>query len=109
MLTGAVLAAEGTFLTVAGLLCALLLLVPGSRLALSVALTGRLLTTLPENGFGLVTGYSDEPDPGNPALTPWLADLLDRLAGKQGGDALTFGDSVGQPGSGRRARRSTWR
>ncbi len=95
VLTGTVLAAEGTFLTIAGLLCALLLLLTGLGVALSVALTGRLLTVLPENGFGLVTGYSDEPDPDDPALTPWLADLLDRLAGKQGGDALTFGDLWG--------------
>src|SRR6185436_5043132 len=42
------------------------------------------------NGFGLCSGLSPEGSR-TPALTPWLADLIDDLAGKDD-SPLTFGD-----------------
>jgi predicted acylesterase/phospholipase RssA len=64
-------------------------------LGLAVALTARLAVGLPRaivrNDLGLCSGL---PAPGStdPALTPWLADLLDHLAGKEDGSPLTFGE-----------------
>lgn len=56
---------------------------------------------LPRNRFGLCSGNgADVNDPTGqwPALTPWLADLLDRLAGKtREAGPLTFGD-LWEPG-----------
>ena len=95
MLAGAVLAAGGPVLLSIGLLCAFALLVGGLALGLLAGLTIRAVKVLPPNGFGLVTGYVDPPDPDNPPLSTWLADLLDRLAGIEGEDALTFGDLWG--------------
>ncbi len=46
---------------------------------------------LGENGFGLCSGLSAESST-SPALTRWLADLVDDLAGKDDGAPLTFGD-----------------
>ncbi len=51
-----------------------------------------MAVTVPENGFGVISGYEGEGEPGAEPLTIWLADLLDRVAGKEGGGALTFGD-----------------
>ena len=72
-----------------------LLLFGGLALGLLAGLVIRAVRVLPPNGFGLVTGYLDPPDPDNPPLSTWLADLLDRLAGIEGEDALTFGDLWG--------------
>ena len=50
----------------------------------------RDLLKVPLNGFGLCSGLGG---PTPPALTPWLADLLDDLAGRPpGGRPLTFAD-----------------
>jgi predicted acylesterase/phospholipase RssA len=50
----------------------------------------RDLLRVPDNCFGLCSGFGG-PEP--PALTPWLADLLDDLAGRpRDGAPLTFGD-----------------
>ena len=57
---------------------------------------------LPKNGFGLCSGNGADVNDSTgqwPALTPWLSDLINRLAGKpreQG--ALTFGDLWGAGG-----------
>ena len=63
-------------------------------LGLAIALGLRLAIGLPRavarNDLGLCTGM---PSGGSrAALTPWLADLLDDLAGKDDGAPLTFGD-----------------
>jgi hypothetical protein len=65
-------------------------------LGLGVALGLRLLIGLPralgKNGFGLCSGLSPEGSV-PPALTPWLADLVDDLAAKGlSAGPLTFGD-----------------
>lgn len=41
------------------------------------------------NGYGLCTGLTA--DPKNPALTPWLHELIQRTAGLETKDPLTFG------------------
>jgi len=55
----------------------------------------KTLQPLIENGFGLCTGMAN----GNPVrpeeippLTEWLAGTIDRIAGKEDGTPLTFGD-----------------
>jgi predicted acylesterase/phospholipase RssA len=64
-------------------------------LGLVVALGLRLAIGLPRavgrNLFGLCSGLSPE-GKASPALTPWLADLIDDLAAKEGDGPLTFGD-----------------
>lgn len=47
---------------------------------------------LRENGYGLCSGLANDYSvTGKPALTHWLADLIDEVAGKKG-SPLTFGD-----------------
>ena len=59
-----------------------------------VALWRRASRTLPSQGFGVCTGMPGE-GPGE-ALTPWLAALIDRLAGQDAADGpLTFRDLWG--------------
>ena len=64
-------------------------------LGLVIALGLRLVVGLPRavgrNDFGLCSGLSPEGS-ATPALTPWLADLIDDLAAKEGDGPLTFGD-----------------
>jgi len=50
----------------------------------------RDLLRVPDNCFGLCSGLGD---PGPPALTPWLADLIDELAGREKtGSPFTFAE-----------------
>lgn len=64
-------------------------------LGLLVALVGRVATglarALARNQFGLCSGLGARSD-GHAALTPWLVELLDDLAAKDGDGPLTFGD-----------------
>lgn len=75
--------------------CAVIAGIVLALLGLAVALGARLLLGLPKalgrNGFGLCSGLPPEGS-ATPALTSWLADLVDDLAGKDGDDPLTFGD-----------------
>jgi predicted acylesterase/phospholipase RssA len=68
----------------------------GALAAAGVMLARQVRTRVPRNGFGLCSGDgADVNDPTGqwPALTPWLADLLNRLAGKpRTAGPLTFGD-----------------
>jgi hypothetical protein len=65
----------------------------------SVVLT--LASRLPANGFGLCSGMPGGKE-GPPALTTWLHEYLNGLAGKSSGEPLTFGElwagRVRQPG-----------
>lgn len=62
----------------------------GAVAAATTALVRVLLRRVPENDFGISTGHSI--DPSTPALTDWLCDVLDRLAGLAEREApLTFG------------------
>jgi predicted acylesterase/phospholipase RssA len=75
------------------LLGALLLAVAGVAAGLGYGLFQSLTGELPRQGFGLCSGAPGAGCDGAPALTPWLAELIDELAGKAGSaDPLTFGD-----------------
>ena len=74
---------------VVSLIAALIVMLIGLVLGIAGALI-RDVGRVSENNFGLCTGLGG---PNPPALTPWLTDLLDDLAGRQAGDApVTFGD-----------------
>jgi predicted acylesterase/phospholipase RssA len=64
-------------------------------LAAAVAFVLRAARAIPENCYGICSGMGSG---GSPALTPWLAERLDRIAGKSGGP-LTFGDLWGAAGA----------
>lgn len=68
----------------------ILLALVGGSLSIALALFHDLRTQVPANYFGLSTGMG-----GEEALTPWLHDLLQRLAGKPKTEPLTFGDLWG--------------
>lgn len=63
----------------------------------------KIVSVLVGNKFGLCTGYIPSREPGSePPLTEWLADLLDRTAGKPDPALpLTFGDLWGVEGDGK--------
>jgi hypothetical protein len=83
------------FLLVWGLVCAVVLAIIGVAIGLIIAVARRGARAIPDNFFGLCSGYADE-DAGGPApLTTWLAHTLDTLAGKTGSEPLTFGDLWG--------------
>lgn len=81
-----------------GLAAALLLLTVGIPLAVLRGAAIAFFKRLPENFYGLCTGYADPPKQGQAKLgqplTNWLTETIDRLAGRDPGDAvpLTFGD-----------------
>ncbi len=81
----------GVALAVLTVVCGALLAVIGAYAGLGTSLVLRA-RGITDNYFGLCTG-SEEPGSSNaPALTHWLADLLDRAAGKSDNQPLTFGD-----------------
>ncbi|MDY7092870.1 MAG: patatin-like phospholipase family protein [Acidobacteriota bacterium] len=60
----------------------------------------RVLRPVRDNGFGLCSGMAQgyrRREGDVPALTEWLADKLDEIAGKEDGSPLTFGDLHGAP------------
>ncbi len=72
---------------VGGIVLALL----GLGIALGLSLVVGLPRAVGRNDFGLCSGLSPEGS-ATPALTPWLADLIDDLAAKDDAGPLTFGD-----------------
>jgi hypothetical protein len=68
----------------------LVLALVGGAVSTALALFRDIRTKVPANYYGLSTGMGD-----NDALTPWLHDLLQRLAGKPKNEPLTFGDLWG--------------
>jgi hypothetical protein len=80
---------------------ALLLLLPlWCLVALIVGvadLVRRFAREVPRNFFGLCNGRpADTGQPGSPALTDWIHESIQDLAGVPGGPPLTFGDLAGQ-------------
>ena len=74
-----------------GIACGVVLALVGLVLALVVRVVLELGRALPRNRFGLCSGNGT--DPSNPALTPWLTELLNRIADKpSSAGPLTFGD-----------------
>jgi predicted acylesterase/phospholipase RssA len=68
-----------------------LLALVGAVAGCALAAARRAMRAVPDNLYGLCSGNA-RPDWDAPALTPWLADLIDRCAGRTGGRPLTFGD-----------------
>jgi hypothetical protein len=68
----------------------LLLALVGAGAGIARALVRDIREEVPANFYGLSTGMG-----GDDALTPWLFDLLQRLAGKPRSEPLTFGDLWG--------------
>lgn len=78
-------------LAVAALVAGAILAVLGLLVALVARVAAGLPRALARNQFGLCSGLGARPE-GHPALTPWLAELIDDLAAKNGDGPLTFGD-----------------
>jgi hypothetical protein len=75
-----------------GIVAAALLVVVGLLVGVVWSLVARLGHDLPRNQLGLCSGMR-APRSTQPALTEWLSDEFDRIAGKApGDDPLTFGD-----------------
>jgi predicted acylesterase/phospholipase RssA len=69
----------------------LLLALAGGAVAVAVRVAVGANRSIADNGFGLCSG-GPSGDGGEPALTPWLTDLIDDLAGTlPAGEPLTFG------------------
>lgn len=83
------------FLLVWGIVCAVALAILGVAIGLIAAVARRAVQAIPENYYGLCSGYTDQQAGGPAPLTTWLADTLDGLAGKAGTEPLTFGDLWG--------------
>jgi len=81
-----------------GLAAAVLLLAVGIPLAVLRGAAVAFFRRLPENFYGLCTGYAEPPADGKPALgqplTSWVTETIDRLAGRNTAEEgpLTFGD-----------------
>ena len=78
-------------LAVCAVLAGIVLALVGIALALGLQVAVGLPRALGLNQFGLCSGLSPEGST-TPALTPWLAALVDDLAAKDGDGPLTFGD-----------------
>ena len=75
-----------------GIIAAAILLVVGFVIAVVSSLVARLGRDLPKNHLGLCSGMRS-PGGDQPALTEWLADEFDRIAGRPTDAApVTFGD-----------------
>ena len=59
-----------------GCIFGVLLAVAGVAVALAVRLVAKLMRVVPENGYGLCSGWSNKPKPGDPPLTGWLNEKL---------------------------------
>jgi predicted acylesterase/phospholipase RssA len=74
----------------------------GIALGILIAIVGLLLglvfgvgvevARIPKNGWGICSGMMEGLGAKSPALVPWLASYLDKMAGKRVGEPLTFGD-----------------
>lgn len=64
-------------------------------LVAAIAFLVRAVKAIQGNAFGMCTGMPAHEPSRDAALTPWLAGILDEIAGKTGGP-LTFGDLQGR-------------
>ena len=84
------------------LVTAILAMLIGSTLALGARLCRALVHDLPARGYGICPGLR-QPGGRGPALTEWLADTFDAVAGigpavgAAPSKPLTFGDLIGDP------------
>jgi len=70
------------------------LLLLGVVVAVGIRLALVFTRDLPKNGFGICSGATESGGP--EALTSWLHNMLNGLAGKDKGEPLTFGDLMGE-------------
>ena len=82
---------DGSALRWTALVLGVVLAVAGAVAGCALAATRRAMRAVPDNLYGLCSGNARS-DWDAPALTPWLADLIDRCAGRTDGTPLTFGD-----------------
>ncbi len=74
---------------IAGVVAGLILALLGAMLGLAV---GAIKTLAGVSGFGLCTGMPGASGKGAAALTPWLHERFQSMAGRARGKVLTFGD-----------------
>jgi len=74
-----------------GYVLAMLIGVAGALLALAARM-GSLALVIPKSRWGICTGMTESGAGQAPALVPWLAEFMDKVAGKSNGEPLTFGD-----------------
>jgi len=97
LLAAIMLAASGGVALVASLVGASLMIGAGAMLAAGRKAVRILRKDLPRNNYGLVSGNAPR-EPGDPpALTEWIGDTVDRIAGRDPAKdpPLTFGDLWG--------------
>lgn len=63
----------------------------GAALVVLLRLLAKLLRAVPDNDYGLCSGWSDEPGSDSPPLTAWLYEKLNEYANLDIGEPLTFG------------------
>ena len=96
--TGFPIEGSGWTRLLVGLIPVLLLaIVVGVALAV-VGFLKAALRVLPRHDFGLTDGATYSTDSQSPALTEWLADAIDGVAGIPSGRCLTLGDLWGSEG-----------
>jgi predicted acylesterase/phospholipase RssA len=75
------------------LLAPLAITLGGGVAGIGVSMYRTITRGLPDNFFGLCTGMDGAEKTDHPAVTPWLTEMINRVAGRDpGGDPLTFGD-----------------
>jgi predicted acylesterase/phospholipase RssA len=80
----------------------LVLLVLGGAIGVGLHMLRQLLRNVPDNDFGICSGYRGAKPGGAAALTPWLTALLNDTAGLPAEEPLTFGHLWAGPGRDRR-------
>ena len=98
LLAAITLAASSGVALAASLAAAAVMMVAGAMLAAGWAAGSILVKDVPANFYGICSGNAP-PGPGEgPALTEWIADTVDRIAGRDPAKdpPLTFGDLWGE-------------
>lgn len=81
-----------------GLILPLLLGIVVGIVAAVVGFVLKALKVLPRHDFGLTDGATHSSNSAGPALTPWLSQTVDTVAGMPSGRCLTLGDLWGATG-----------
>jgi hypothetical protein len=91
LIVAAILSATG-WMAALSILAGAVLAFLGACICVLLAVVSKARRIIPDNKYGLCTGLSGKGFT-QPALTPWLADLLDEIADKNDPEKpLTFGD-----------------
>jgi predicted acylesterase/phospholipase RssA len=87
----AILASGDGWLRGVALVAGLALALIGAAIALVLSFAREAPKAITANGFGICSGMPTTAG-APPAMTPWLADIIEDLAGRTGNAPLTFGD-----------------